>query len=122
MPVKSAFLSASKRFSTDLDKASSWGVSAVGISTVTLLGTVWQPRTDVRATNATASRALWLIIVPSTAGWLNYLQHALRRTNAIRDLIYRVSWILCKGTSNDNAMFYLITLSALASTFGGIVR
>src|SRR5262249_3815320 len=46
---------------------SSWGVSAVGISTVALLWSIWQPKMNVRAKKATGSRLFELVIVLSSA-------------------------------------------------------
>src|SRR5262245_43458111 len=63
MPLKSAFLSMRSRSSTDLDRASSWGVSAVGTSTVAPLCTIWQPRADVRPNKTIASRVFGVLIV-----------------------------------------------------------
>src|SRR6478736_1354050 len=102
MPVKSAFLSARSRFSTDLDRASSWRVSAVGTSTVALLGIIWQPRRLVKVNKPMASRVFRLAIV-----------FLLRQSGQF-------------GTTapprSQPSLLHLITLSALASTFGGIVR
>jgi hypothetical protein len=45
----------------------SWGVSAVGISTVALLWSIWQPKFDVRAKKAIRSRIFEPVIVLSPA-------------------------------------------------------
>src|ERR1044072_5251202 len=112
MPVKSTFLSIRSRSNTDLDRASSSEVSAVGTSTVALLCSIWQPRADVRANKTLASRVFRLTIVSLLCHgqlWVNF-------GFGTRILISR------RWERNGDRHYHLITLSALASTLGGMVR
>src|ERR1044072_2603292 len=111
MPVKSTFLSIRSRSNTDLDRASSSEVSAVGTSTVALLCSIWQPRADVRANKTLASRVFRLTIV-------SLLCHGHLWVDLVRyTILIRRRW-----ERIGNRKYHLITRSALASTFGGIVR
>ena len=112
MPVKSTFLSIRSRSNTDLDRASSSEVSAVGTSTVAPLCSIWQPRADVRANKTLASRVFRLTIVSLLCHgqlWVNFGFG---------------TWILIRRRWEriGNRQYHLITRSALASTFGGITR
>jgi hypothetical protein len=111
MPVKSTFLSIRSRSNTDLDRASSSEVSAVGTSTVALLCSIWQPRADVRANKTLASRVLRLTIVSLLCHghlWVDLVRHTI---------LIRRRW-----ERIGNRKYHLITRSALASTLGGITR